>query len=93
MQENIEFNELETTLTNIRILTEKLTRSVNNVNILIQENVNSGIGVWDAESAAGFRKRWDTLMEEVPLVLETFKSQETNLEQVVQNMKTTEESR
>lgn len=85
MQENIEINNLETSLNNIKQLTEKLTHSVNNINALIEENINSGIRVWDSESASRFRARWDNMMEEIPMVIETFKAQEANLENVIKS--------
>ena len=93
MNENVELNSLETSLNNIKTMTEKLTHSINNINRLIIENVNSGVGVWDSESAEYFRTRWDNLMEEVPTVIEIFKSQESNLDKVVQNMKSIEEGK
>ena len=91
MNENVELNSLETTLNNIKTMTEKLTHSINSINELIVENINSGVGVWDTSSANYFRTRWDNMMGEVPAVIETFKSQENNLEKVVKNIKSVEE--
>ena len=91
MQENIELQELEKSLINLKTLTEKMSRNLENVNREIRENINSGVGVWDSATAELYRGRWESLMEEFPSIIETFSHQETNLEQFIENMKKVEE--
>ena len=92
MQENIELAELEKSLINLKTLTEKMGRNLDRVNMLIRDNINSGAGVWDSEAASLYRQRWESLMEDFPKVVETFRQQETNLEQFLLNMKKVERS-
>ena len=87
MQENIEFVELQKSLVNLKQLTEKMTNNLNNVNTLIRDNINSGVGVWDSDLASSYRVRWESLMEEFPNVISTFHQQAQNLESFINNMK------
>ena len=91
MQENINIVELEKSLQNIKELTEKMTRTLVNVNSIIKENVNSGIGIWDSQTADVYRTRWESLMEEFPGIVLIFNQQASNLEQLINNMKKVEE--
>ena len=80
MQENINIEELEKSLINIKNLTEKMNQNLLNTNTLINDNINNGSGVWDSSSAELYKSRWQTLMEEFPDIIKTFQQQETNLE-------------
>ena len=91
MQETIEFLELQKSLNNLKQLTEKIDHNLNNVNSLVKDTINSGIGVWDSELAGQYRARWETLMEEFPDIISTFQQQALNLEMFVNNMKKVEE--
>ncbi len=91
MEENIAFTELDKSLLNLKELTAKISKNLNNVNVLVRDNINTGAGVWDSEMASLYRERWEALMEEFPEIIKTFEQQETNLAQFMSNMKKTEE--
>ena len=91
MEENIQFTELEQSLLNLRQLTDKITKNLDNYNRIITENINSGVGVWDSEMAGFYRQRWESVMEEFPSVIEIFQTQSSNLEQYIKNMKGVDE--
>ena len=92
MQENVELNELETSLITLKTLTEKMTKNLNNMNILIRENINSGVGVWDSNMAEMYRTKWENLAQNFPDVVNTLQKQEANLEEFINNMKKVEEA-
>ena len=92
MQENVELNELEISLITLKTLTEKMSKNLNNMNNLIRDNINSGVGVWDSQTAELYRIRWDSLAENFPDVINTLEQQSTNLEEFIKNMKKVEES-
>lgn len=91
MEENIDFVELQKSLSKFKELTEKMSHNLASINNLIKENINSGAGVWDSELAASYRMRWEALMEEFPTILYTFNQQASNLEIFINNMKKVEE--
>ena len=91
MQENVELVELEKSLTKLKQLTDGIDHNLNHVNALIKDNINSGMGIWDSELAGMYRTRWESLMEEFPTVVNTFRQQATNLEIFIDNMKKVEE--
>ena len=91
MQENINIDELEKSLSNIRNLTEKMSKNLLNTNQLIRDSINNGSGVWDSNSAELYRNRWESLISDFPEVIQTFQKQESNLETFIENMKKVEE--
>ncbi len=92
MEENVSFTELDKSLLNLKELTEKISKNLDNVNILVRDNINTGRGVWDSDMAKLYRDRWESLMEEFPEIIKTFQQQETNLANFIENMKKTEEA-
>ena len=92
MEEKVAFTELDKSLLNLKELTVKINKNLNDVNILVKDNINTGSGVWDSDMAKLYRERWDALMEDVPDIIKTFQQQSTNLSNFIENMKKTEES-
>ncbi|MBR6136563.1 MAG: hypothetical protein IKQ06_00215 [Bacilli bacterium] len=91
MQENINIEELEKSLLNIKNLTERMSKNLLNTNQLIRDSINNGSGVWDGEAAGLYRSRWESIMSDFPDVIQTFQKQEANLETFIENMKKVEE--
>ena len=91
MEENLQMVELEKSLIHLKQIREKMTKTLESFNGIVRDNINSGIGVWDSEMARLYRERWEQLMETFPEILKIFATQETNLEQYLQNMKKVEE--
>ena len=87
MQENINFIELEKSLNRLKNLTESVSRNLTEVNSIVNENVNSGVGVWDSTQAALYKERWNQLSEEFPEIINVFQKQEANLLSFITNMK------
>ena len=91
MQENIEIDQLTKSLIQMKQLTERMARNLEKVNQVIEENINTGSGVWDSEQAALYKGRWETVMKEFPMIIKTFQQQEADLEKFLENMKKVEE--
>ena len=91
MQENIEFDPLEKSLLQIKQLTERMAKNLEKVNQVVNENINTGDGIWDSEQASLYRTKWEVAMKEFPIILKTFQQQEANLENFLENMKKVEE--
>ncbi|MBP5679158.1 MAG: hypothetical protein J6X28_04970 [Bacilli bacterium] len=91
MIENLQMVELSKSLAKIKELTEKVEKSFQNADILVKENINTGNGVWDSDSAKLWKEKWENLREDFPAIVETFHQQESNLETFIENMKKTEE--
>jgi len=91
MEEKIEFVELEKSLLRLRQLTEKMNHALTSMDILIKDNINTGVGIWDSEQAALFREKWELLSQDFPDIMNTFQHQQSNLDLFITNMKKTEE--
>ena len=91
MQENVELNELEKSLNNIKQLTDRMTKNLERVNTIITENINTGDGIWDSEQASLYRTKWETVMKDFPTIIKTVQQQESNLANFIENMKKVEE--
>ena len=87
MQENINFTELENSLNRLKNLTESVSHNLMDINSIVNENVNSGIGVWDSMQAALYKERWNQLSEEFSEIIHIFQTQESNLFSFINNMK------
>ena len=87
MQENINFTELEKSLNKLRDLTENVSHNLTEINQIVNENVNSGVGVWDSMQASLYKERWNQLSEEFPEIINVFQKQESNLLSFITNMK------
>ena len=87
MQENIDLVELEKSLTTLKGLTEKIDKTLTNVNGIVKENINTGVGIWDSDLASLYRTRWDLLAENFPDIINMFNTQAVNLETFITNMK------
>ena len=87
MQENINYNELEKSLNKIKDLSEKVKYNLMCIDSIIEENINSGVGILDGNSGELFKKRWDYLKEDVPSSIETFINQANNLELFISSFK------
>ena len=87
MQESINFKELELSLNKLKELTDNVSNTLNTVNIIVNDSVNSGIGIWDSTQASIYKEKWNQLSEEFPEIINTFQKQELNLLSFINNMK------
>ena len=75
----IEIDILKTKLTTLEQLTERVSTNLNNMNVVIEETVATGKGIWDGESANQFKASWSSLNEDIPSFIEVFEKQTSNL--------------
>ena len=75
----LEYGQAKSTLDQLYEYAETVRTNLTTMNDYINENVNSGAGVWDGESASNFRTKWDALNDEIPLFISYFNKQVTNL--------------
>ena len=86
MKETVDFVELNKTLNNIKMLTDKMKNNLENIDSLITDNINNNTGILDGNIASEFLKKWDTLREEIPASIDSINKQELNLEVFINSM-------
>jgi len=79
----IEYDELSKKITDINNLINKVENSFKNIDNIINDNVNSGKGIWDGEDAYNFKNDWSNLKENVPIIIDIYKKQAENIENVI----------
>ena len=87
MQEKIDYAELEKSLIKIKELSEKVKSNLLCIDSIIDENINSGVGILDGNSGELFKKKWDYLKEDIPTSIMTFQNQVDNLELFISSYK------
>ena len=78
----IEEDEIEKTIKELHILTEKIENSFNNMNSLINDCIANGIGIWDGNSANSFKASWEQTAENFPEYIKMINTQASNLETI-----------
>ena len=87
MQEKINFEELDNSLNNIKSLTETIRANLTGIDNIINENINTGVGILDGNSGEVFKKKWELLREDIPSIFDALSIQENNLETFINTMK------
>ena len=87
----VNFDELNKSLINFKIQAEIVKESLTSMNNLVEENINTGAGIWDGPSASIFKTKWGIIKDEIPTLIDNFKIQADNLELFINTMKNTEE--
>ena len=87
----VNFDELNKSLTNLKVISESVKNYLTSMNNLVEENINTGSGVWDGPSAATFKTKWNSIKDEIPTFIDDFNKQAENLELFINTMKKGEE--
>ena len=87
----VNFDELNKSLVNLKNISEAVKNSLTSMNALVEENINTGAGVWDGTSAETFKTKWNVLKDEIPTFIDDFNKQAENLEMFINTMKKGEE--
>ncbi len=87
----INFQEVEKTINNIKVLSDNVRSNLQGVDNLITDNVATGQGIWDGASATNYKEKWSDLSEKVPTYINMFEEQATNLENYLKIITKTEE--
>ncbi len=90
MQESVNYIELEQAVQRIEDLTVKVKTSLETIDKVIEENINSGVGIRDSASAEHYKERWQKEREEFPKIIEIFTHQSKNLQAYLKNMQNVE---
>jgi len=80
----IEYIELENKIKQIDELSNAVENTFNKMDTLVNNNVNSGKGIWDGIEAGNFKNEWDELKEEIPKVINIFRTQAKNIANVIE---------
>ena len=64
----------------IKNLTDKVATNFDNFNTMIEEMVDTGIGVWDGESAHNYKISWQNFSQKIPTFVTAFETQINNLQ-------------
>ena len=92
MENKIDFEKLTQKVQELEMITEKLKTSLSNFDQLMEDNIQSGKGIWDGESAILWKEEWKQLIAEMPEVIDTFQKQSKNIQNFIEIMKKTEQS-
>ena len=76
---SIDKEKIISTINEINELTALTKSSLNNMDNLIKDNINTNKGIWDGESASIYLKEWEKISEEIPELVEIFEKQAKNL--------------
>lgn len=87
----INFQEIEKTINNIKVLSDTVRSNLQGIDNLITDNVATGQGIWDGASATNYKEKWSILSEKVPTYINMFEEQATNLENYLKIISKTEE--
>ena len=79
----IEYDELELKIKQINELSNKVENILNKMNNLIEENVNSGKGIWDGPDASEYKNEWNVMEENIPNIVSIYRKQAENIENVI----------
>ncbi len=91
MNNKIEYDNLSKKVIEIEVLTNQVKEAFSRMDTLIEENINSGKGIWDGSGAAEYCQKWNQMKEEIPSSLEQFQILENNLKNAIEMMKKSEE--
>ena len=81
----IEFQTIESKLNNLNTTIDRCTSSLQKMDSLVRENINSGKGIWDGESASQYKNDWENISEEIPKIIELITTQASNLETLLKS--------
>lgn len=87
----IEYAELTNKLKEINMLSIKAESSMKKLDNLIENNINTGIGIWDGESASEFINRWNSVKDEIPTITNILRTQTDNIKNMIDKNKEIEE--
>ena len=87
MKDSIDLEKLKEKINNIDYLQEQAISSLNDMNNIINDYVNSGRGIWDGEDASEYKEEWNKKMEELPLSVENiFQEQKEILKKTISSL-------
>lgn len=88
----IEYSGLSSKLGEINQLSDQVSASLNGINDLIDQTVNSGAGIWDGESATQFKTGWVELADDFNTFITAFKKQAMNVSSLLSKTSAADES-
>ena len=87
MKDSIDLEKLKEKINNIDYLQEQAISSLNDMNNIINDYVNSGRGIWDGEDASEYKEEWNKKIEELPSSVENiFQEQKEILKKTISSL-------
>ena len=87
MKDSIDIEKIKEKINDIDHLQEQAISSLNDMNNIINDIVNSGKGIWDGEDALEFKEEWNSKMETLPSSVQcVFQEQKEILNKVIYRM-------
>ncbi len=87
MKDSINIEKIKEKTNSIDHLQEQAISSLNDMNNIINDLVNSGKGIWDGEDALEFKEEWNSKMETLPSSVQSiFQEQKEILNKVISRM-------
>ena len=87
MKDSINIEKIKEKTNSIDHLQEQAISSLNDMNNIINDLVNSGKSIWDGEDALEFKEEWNSKMETLPSSVQSiFQEQKEILNKVISRM-------
>ena len=83
---SIELEEAKKTVELLKESANTASNSLNKIDEIIEEKVNSGIGIWDGLTAAEFKNEWREVSRDIPDYINDFYKTINNLSLVIEKM-------
>lgn len=79
----LQYTEVSNAITRIETLTDSVKTTLDNINNLITDTVNTGQGVWDGQSANSFLSKWNDFAYDIPSFVAAFRKQANNVQTIL----------
>ncbi len=88
---SLELENAKATLQRLKDEADRIKTNLNKIDGMIQDKVNTGIGIWDGQAATEFRAQWSNVASEIPSYIQDFNNQVNNLSAAIEELKIADE--
>jgi len=88
----LNYSAAQQSLNVLKNLAEEVRTNLNNINNLITQNVNTGDGLWDGNSASNFLNNWGDVAKDIPTYITYLENQVENLSEFIKEISTPDET-
>ena len=87
MKDSIDLEKLKEKTNDIDHLQENTISSLNEMNYIINDFVNTGKGIWDGEDAFAYKEEWNKKIEKLPSFIQNmFQEQKEIIKKVISSL-------
>lgn len=89
---SVDYNALDTNVKNIEDYTANIKNALSTLNTMIEENVNTGAGIYDGRVAAEYKASWQEFATEFDTFVQMCQTQASNIRLEMENIRVVDES-